>query len=539
MSGGVLNLSLIIRTIDRSSSVVRRIKTALGSLGDNRGLRALTGYARASGKAMGWAAGEARKLAAWGGAAAGAAITALTFNVFRLGAAFERYGIILENTEGSQAKARKAMAWVTQFAEKTPYELDTVMAAFVKLRAYGIDPTDGALKTLGDTAAGMGKDIMEAVEALADAQTGEFERLKEFGIRGSQAGSMVKLTFVRDGKEMVVSARKNAKDIREALLGIWAGKFGGQMDKQAKGLTGMLSNLSDWWSGFQRRIGDAGVFDYFKGEVEGLLKSLQTPAGLAKANALAKNISDGMISGFKVLKKTASQVDLGKLITDLAKLIAFGASVVTFLGGLGGVLDTLAVMGIAKLGLDIGTLGVGIAALAGIAGGPIVWTIAAVTALAIGAYLLWRNWDKVVGWFKGLWDRIATTFKNGVDAVWNAMPGWMQGLLKGIGKGVAFTFKLLSGGYAHEAAQDYADSKGRPPPPGGRPGPGAPSAGGGAQRAFSNGPALGLPGFQRQSWDGKLTVRLEGDQAARVQSVKSPSNDFDLLVDRGLNLGSA
>ena len=94
---------------------------------------------------------------------------------------FEKYQTILKTTEGSAQAAEKSMQWISEFAVKTPYELDETTDAFVRLRAYGLDPTNGLLQTLGDTSAAMGKPLMQAVEAIADAITGENERLKKFG----------------------------------------------------------------------------------------------------------------------------------------------------------------------------------------------------------------------------------------------------------------------------------------------------------------------------------------------------------------------
>ncbi len=86
---------------------------------------------------------------------------------------FERFQTVLTTTEGSALAAQEAMKWVEDFAVKTPYELDQVMASFVQLRAYGLDPTNGMLKTLGDASAAMNKPLMQSVEAMADAVTGE------------------------------------------------------------------------------------------------------------------------------------------------------------------------------------------------------------------------------------------------------------------------------------------------------------------------------------------------------------------------------
>ncbi len=75
------------------------------------------------------------------------------------------------------------------FRGQEPYELAEVNEAFVQLRTRGMDPTKGLLKTLGDTSAAMGQPIMQAVEAVADAVTGENERLKAFGITASKTAT--------------------------------------------------------------------------------------------------------------------------------------------------------------------------------------------------------------------------------------------------------------------------------------------------------------------------------------------------------------
>ena len=110
-----------------------------------------------------------------------AAVGAAGF-IIKTGASFEQLRIQLKTLTGSSEKAEKAFAWVSHFAKTTPYELENVATAFSRLKAYGMDATK-FLPVLGDTASAMGKDIMQAVEMFADAATGEFERLKEFGIR--------------------------------------------------------------------------------------------------------------------------------------------------------------------------------------------------------------------------------------------------------------------------------------------------------------------------------------------------------------------
>ena len=60
------------------------------------------------------------------------------------------------------------------------------MQGFTKLVALGLNPSQRAMESYGNTAAAMGKDLSQMIEAVADAATGEFERLKEFGIKSKR-----------------------------------------------------------------------------------------------------------------------------------------------------------------------------------------------------------------------------------------------------------------------------------------------------------------------------------------------------------------
>ena len=152
-------------------------------------------------------------------AAVGLAATGYFFKRFFLDVAadFEDFQTVLETTEGSSAGAQRAMKWVSDFATRTPYELAEVTEAYVKLRAYGLDPTNGLLKSLGDTAAAMKKPVMQAVEAIADAVTGENERLKEFGIKASKSGGQITYAYTdRAGQQQTTTIDGNNRELIEA-----------------------------------------------------------------------------------------------------------------------------------------------------------------------------------------------------------------------------------------------------------------------------------------------------------------------------------
>jgi len=194
-----------------------------------------------------------------GGVIAGAGLTAGIYKIVSAGVMFEKFRTQLEGLEGSAEAGERAMQWVTDFAARTPYELAEVMEAFISLKAYGIDPTNGTLRSLGDTAAGMGKDLMAAVEMIADAQTGEFERIKEFGIKASVEGDKVTFRWQRNGREMSKTVKQSATDIRQALLGIMDQRFAGGMERLSKTTAGKWSNLMDSMNRTAARVWEGGL----------------------------------------------------------------------------------------------------------------------------------------------------------------------------------------------------------------------------------------------------------------------------------------
>lgn len=265
---------------------------------------------------------RAGKAAAKGVGIAVAAVTgaSVLFNRFFVSTAatFERYRTILETLEGSNEKARKSMDWVSDFAAKTPFELDEVMGAFVKLRTFGLEPTNGLLKTLGDTSAAMGVPIIQGVEAIADAVTGENERLKEFGIKARVEGNKTVFEYTKNGETMrKVADNTNRAMIQSVLQSIWNDKFKGAMDKQSRTWKGMVSNLGDQWTRFVNMVMDAGAFDVIKGKLESLLVTINKMAKNGELKKMAEDLSGN------VVKAVESIWRIGKVtISVFDKLIA-------------------------------------------------------------------------------------------------------------------------------------------------------------------------------------------------------------------------
>ena len=192
------------------------------------------------------------------GLAAGMVAYAASAGVEKLVAVQRQFDILnssMVTVTGSSAAAAREMAWIKTFAKETPFGLEQAANAFVKMKALGLDPSQKALTSYGNTASAMGKDLSQMIEAVADASTGEFERLKEFGIKAKQNGDQVSLTF----QGVTKSIGNNAAEITGYLQAIGEKEFGGAMIERAKTLDGVISGLSDTWDELFRTVAASGT----------------------------------------------------------------------------------------------------------------------------------------------------------------------------------------------------------------------------------------------------------------------------------------
>ncbi len=201
------------------------------------------------------------------------AIKGMAVQFLSLGAAIEglkklvevnrEFGILkagLETATGSAQGANDAFIALQDFAKTTPYDLAQATSAFTQLVNLGLTPSERALKSYGDTSAALGKDLKQMVEAVADAATGEFERLKEFGIKSKNQGDTIAFTF----KGTTETVKNNAAAIEEYLIKLGEVNFDGAMKKRMESLDGAIANLGDSWDAFFYQIGQSGATDVLK-----------------------------------------------------------------------------------------------------------------------------------------------------------------------------------------------------------------------------------------------------------------------------------
>ncbi len=215
--------------------------------------------------------------------------------VVNITAEFQKFEAVLTNTLGSNSAAKKALNDITKFASVTPFSVRELTESFVRLANQGFKPTTEELRKLGDLASSTGKGFDQLTEAIIDAQTGEFERLKEFGIRASKAGDQVKFTF----KGVQTQTDFTSDSIRKYLLTLGdLDGVSGSMAAISETLGGKISNLGDSWDKFLVTLGD-GNKGALSGSVSLLDKALKIATDLVttteQSNANFKTASAGAV----------------------------------------------------------------------------------------------------------------------------------------------------------------------------------------------------------------------------------------------------
>ena len=219
---------------------------------------------------------------------------------------------------GSVENADGAFKILQEFAKNTPFSLQEVVGSFNLLVSQGIKPTEKQLMAFADISGGTSKSIMQFAEAVADASVGEFERLKEFGIKASKEGDNVTLRI----GDLSKTVKNDSASIVAALTDIANTNFAGGAERQAQTLGGAITNLRDNVDAFLYSVGEQG----FAGELTRAIKLLSKM--VAGNDELAKSVSDKLTVGlYAVVAAVRFVVDnLDTML--LAFKVAFGLAVI-------------------------------------------------------------------------------------------------------------------------------------------------------------------------------------------------------------------
>lgn len=155
----------------------------------------------------------------------------------------EGYRTQLETATKSTQKASEIMKYSIDLANKTPFEGGAMVEASSKLESMGLD-SKTYLSKIVDMAAATNKPLDQATEAFIDSQTGELERLKEFGIKKADIQKRANEMFA--GEETINNKGQivNQENFNKALLSLMDERYKGGAEKLANTTKGMLSTVT-------------------------------------------------------------------------------------------------------------------------------------------------------------------------------------------------------------------------------------------------------------------------------------------------------
>ena len=161
--------------------------------------------------------------------------------------------------------AQKDVQWVYDFHKQTPYDINTLQTAFVRLKTVGLDPAGGSLKSLTDAVAafgGTGQQLDRASLAIQESMGKGVISMKELRRQlGDAVPTAIKAMaqgVTLSIEEMDKAISKGGLQAEEALKRMFDQfnlMYGGAALAQMQTFNGMLSNTEAGWIRLQNAIG--------------------------------------------------------------------------------------------------------------------------------------------------------------------------------------------------------------------------------------------------------------------------------------------
>ncbi|WP_423458034.1 tape measure protein [Ottowia sp. VDI28] len=247
----------------------------------------------------------AHKAAAWTGALIGLQqLKSIAGQVIETGAQFENLQVRLSNLLGSTEKAQSAFAMIKELAASTPFDVAGLTESFVKLTAFGMQPTEAQMRSLSDVAAnlGGGTEVLSGVTlALGQAWTKtklQGEEILQLAERGVPVWDALAKATGRTVPELqrMSEAGLLGRDVISKLIDELGRMNEGASDKLMRTFTGAVANAKDALAEFFDMVAQSGVLDWLTDKVRQLLAEFDRMKQTGELQAKAKEIADAFLN---------------------------------------------------------------------------------------------------------------------------------------------------------------------------------------------------------------------------------------------------
>ena len=337
---------------------------------------------------------------------------------------FEKQQVAFETMLGSAEKAKILLKDIIDFSAKTPFQLPGLQTAASRLLGFGIeaDKVVQTLRNLGNAAMG-DQDRLDRLtlafgklKAKGKATLEELNMFLEAGVPILDELSSMYDTTTQEMFKMISEGKIGFTDVNQALINLTTGtgKYAGMVEEQAKTLSGLLSTLKDNFSLLGMEIMQT-VMPQIKAFSEKLL---------------------GLVQRLREMDPRTKKIIL--LVATLAA--ALGPLLIV----VGSAIRLMAVLRTAFIALN-----------AVMVANPILAIVTAVALLVTAGIILYRNWDKVCGFLKLLWEDLKKVGVIVFESLRLAVLTYVKGYLIAItavgrvlGKVFGFEVKKLEGALA-------------------------------------------------------------------------------------------
>jgi tape measure domain-containing protein len=230
---------------------------------------------------------------------------------------------------------------VREIAANVPQSLEDVSAAAIALKRAGFDPLDGSLQALIDNQNALGQsqeDLIATIEALGRANVKGEANIKTLTALSQQGIPVFDLLSKSLGvsadrvRELAESGQLGQDTIKRLVAELGNLRAGAAADELGD-LDSQLTKLKDSGREFLDTIAKSGALDFFREQLQDLNAEVTAAANDGRLKALAKSISDGIVSTANavrgaiglVVEYSGALIELGKTYL-VFKAIDIGAS---------------------------------------------------------------------------------------------------------------------------------------------------------------------------------------------------------------------